>query len=268
MDENVNDILRWLFSSWDSNRPHQIDFGSQWHARMMFLAWGILLPCGILMARFFKITPKQNFPHELDNQLWWYSHVYLQAIGCIISFLSLLFILYYNSHNIDAPLHRLLGWATMILCSIQILLGQFRGTKGGPTYPAPDGSWRGDHYDMTTYRYVFEYIHKILGYVTLLCSWGTTLSGLWYVNAPKGMVLFILLFWAGLISIFVFLQRQGRAVDTYQAIWGTDPKHPGNTKKIVGWRIKRQPHTKDYEIKSIHQKNFNDDDDDDDDDEY
>ena len=248
MEAWTNQVLEWLLSNWDSSREHHIDFGSQWHARAMFIAWGVIIPAGILMARFFKVTPKQNFPHELDSKIWWHSHVALQALGCLIAFCSLLFILYYNSHTVDAPIHRLLGWTTMVLVTAQVLLGQFRGTTGGPTYPAPNGSWRGDHYDMTTYRYFFEYTHKTIGYVTVLCSWAATLTGLWYVNAPKGMVLFIVLFWVFLIVVFIVLQYKGRAIDTYQAIWGTSPEHPGNTKKIAGIGVRKLPHTVDYKI--------------------
>ena len=35
------------------------------------------------------------------------------------------------------------------------------------------------------------------------------------------------------------LQRQGRCIDTYQAIWGPDPRHPGNRLKPVGWGVRR-----------------------------
>lgn len=253
MEAFIHDCLQWLFSNWDSSRQHHIDFASQWHARSMFMAWGIIIPCGILIARFFKVTPRQNFPHELDNKLWWHSHLFLQVSGCVLAFLSVLFILYYNSHVVDAPIHRLLGWTTMGLMLVQILLGCFRGSKGGPTYPGPDGSWHGDHYDMTGYRYFFEYTHKILGYVVLLCAWATTLSGLWYVNSPKGMVILMILFWLMLIIVFIVLQCQGRVIDTYQAIWGTSPEHLGNNKKNVGFGVKRLPHTEDYVIEEIKQ---------------
>lgn len=43
----------------------------------MVVAWGVLLPLGILIARFFKVTPRQRWPAELDNKFWWYSHLTL-----------------------------------------------------------------------------------------------------------------------------------------------------------------------------------------------
>jgi hypothetical protein len=47
------------------------------------------------------------------------------------------------------------------------------------------------------------------------------------------------MWWLVLIAGFVWLQRQGRCIDTYQAIWGPDTAHPGNRIKPIGWGIKR-----------------------------
>jgi hypothetical protein len=49
------------------------------------------------------------------------------------------------------------------------------------------------------------------------------------------------LWWLALIALWVTLQRQGRAIDTYQAIWGPDPKHPGNAVPPTGWGVRRLP---------------------------
>ena len=37
----------------------------------------------------------------------------------------------------------------------------------------------------------------------------------------------------------VVLQRRGRAIDTYQAIWGPGAEHPGNQRKPIGWGIRQ-----------------------------
>ena len=44
---------------------------------------------------------------------------------------------------------------------------------------------------------------------------------------------------AALILAFITLQRRGYAYETYQAIWGPDPRHPGNQKLPTGWAVKR-----------------------------
>ena len=42
-----------------------------------------------------------------------------------------------------------------------------------------------------------------------------------------------------LLMVAVRLQRAGRCIDTYQAIWGPDPCHPGNSRGVIGWGIRR-----------------------------
>jgi hypothetical protein len=41
----------------------------------------------------------------------------------------------------------------------------------------------------------------------------------------------------------VSLQRAGRCIDTYQAIWGLDPDLPGNRRRPIGFGIVRRPIT-------------------------
>lgn len=50
----------------------------------MVLAWVILLPLGVLIARFFKITPHQSWPASPDNKFWWLP-VAAQGKGIIMS---------------------------------------------------------------------------------------------------------------------------------------------------------------------------------------
>ncbi|MCV0428018.1 MAG: hypothetical protein K5905_21385, partial [Roseibium sp.] len=110
-----------------------------------------------------------------------------------------------------------------------------RGTKGGPTDVRPDGSLRGDHYDMTPRRLVFETFHKSFGYLALILMVGAIATGLWTANAPNWMWIFLVGWWGALAGISGYLQARGRAVDTYQAIWGPDSIHPGNRMKKQGW---------------------------------
>ncbi|KAJ7519448.1 hypothetical protein O6H91_20G039000 [Diphasiastrum complanatum] len=52
------------------------------HGFMMFLAWGILLPCGVLAARYLK---------HLENDVWFQMHTYSQYSGIAVMLLALLF---------------------------------------------------------------------------------------------------------------------------------------------------------------------------------
>lgn len=228
--------MDWLLSPIDATRAHEVGFAVSWHARSMLLAWGVLAPLAVLVARYFKVLPGQDWPRELDNQLWWRSHWMGQGLVLLLSLFGLGLILGVAEAG---GLHGRLGYALLCLMGLQILLGIVRGSKGGPTAPAKDGSLRGDHYDMTSWRVLFEWSHKLIGYAALGLAAFVILAGLWEANAPRWMWFVVLIWWAGLIVAAAILQARGCAIDTYQAIWGPDPKHPGNRRDPIGFGITR-----------------------------
>lgn len=230
-------MLEWLLSPIDPSRGHDLSFAVSWHARAMVLGWGFLAPLAVLMARFFKIMPHQKWPQESDNYLWWRSHWMGQTVVLGLSILGLVLVLPARWEEMN--LHRWMGYSVLVLLVFQVALGLLRGSKGGPTAPASDGSLRGDHYDMTPRRYLFENLHKTFGYAVLLLSAVTIMLGLWDANGPRWMWLIISGWWLTFVCLFVILQRRGLAVDTYQAIWGTDPIHPGNRGPDPKWGMHR-----------------------------
>lgn len=221
-------VWEWLITSLDATRGHEISLAQAWHGRFMVLAWGICAPLGILIARYLKVTPKQHWPEELDNKFWWYSHLTFQS-AAVAAMLIGFCVLYFNRTG-TAPesLHAWFGWGIILGTIAQVLSGLLRGTKGGPDTPLPNGSPLGDHYAMTKRRRVFERFHKLVGYCLLLSAIFVLLQGLWILNAPRWMVLVLLVFWAGLFTILRLLAPQPN-LTSYQAIWGPSPSHPGNT---------------------------------------
>lgn len=230
-------MMEWLLAPIDAGRAHDLDLYQAWHGRLMVLAWAFLFPLGILAARFFKITPRQDWPNRLDNPFWWHLHRLTQYVGGVAVIIAL--VLIEPSGLTPLNHHAAAGWLVIVLCVVQFLSAWLRGSKGGPTDPAPDGSLRGDHFDMTLRRRIFERVHKVVGYIAILLALGVTGTGLWTANAPVWIWLAIALWWCLLGAAFVRLQRMGRAVDTYQAIWGPDENLPGNTVKPIGWGIVR-----------------------------
>lgn len=229
--------MDWLLSPIDPARAHDVGTYVAWHGRLMVLAWGALFPLGILIARFYKITPRQNWPRELDNKTWWHAHLALQYTGGAAMLAALALILLAGGAGTST--HANIGWVIAGVALLQFLAGWLRGTKGGPTEP----SLRGDHFDMTPRRLAFEHFHKTAGYALLALAAYGVLSGLWQANAPVWMWAGLTLWWAGLIAAFIALQGRGKAIDTYQAIWGPDPNLPGNRRKPIGWGIRRRgPH--------------------------
>ncbi len=62
--------LAWLLTPLSGSTTHTIAVWTSWHGRMMVLAWTILLPSGMFVARFCKILPRQDWPTSLDSKIW------------------------------------------------------------------------------------------------------------------------------------------------------------------------------------------------------
>jgi hypothetical protein len=216
-------IITWLLAPIDASRSHELGEALAWHGRLMTLAWGVLIPLGIVAARYLKVTPRQDWPRQLDNKLWWHSHLACQYAGGTLMLTGLLVVLFAARPG-SAWTHAAMGYAVLVFGALQFAAGWLRGSKGGPT----EAQIRGDHYDMTPRRLAFEAIHKSVGYLALGLSATTILTGLWAANAPRWMWLAIILWWIMLLAVALSLQSRGRYVSSYHAIWGPDPAHPGN----------------------------------------
>jgi cytochrome b561 len=227
----------WLTLPLAIDRPHVLTDAQQWHARLMFVAWGVIAPLAGIIARYFKVLPQQDWPRQLDSQFWWRIHWIGQSLVLVFTMLAV-YLLYRQGLD-STTIHSRIGYVVLALVAFQIALGYFRGSKGGPTAPLANGDISGDHYDMSLRRRVFEVLHKSLGYCLLLLSVASIVMGLWHVNAPRWMWICILSWWILLIGLFIVLQRKGFAIDTYQAIWGPDPRHPGNSAPAPGWGMRR-----------------------------
>lgn len=196
-----------------------------WHGGLMVLAWFVLLPGGALIARFFKVLPGQDFPAVLDSRAWWRAHLLLQYAGSAVA-AAALWIAWDALDGVwdwSEP-HVLIGTAVMALCALQVGSGLLRGTKGGPTDthadPADPTTWRGDHYDMTLRRRLFEGWHKRAGYAAFLLALPAAWLGLQLVGAPPWTGLLLLAQAAAFVAVFAVLTRRGRRTDTWTAIWG------------------------------------------------
>lgn len=232
-------MLDWLLAPIDPTRAHDIGFALSWHARLMVLSWGVLTPVAILVARFYKIRPRQNWPKELDSRLWWNAHYVGQSVSFAIACVALMLIVISQQNPGVAQLHPVLGYLIMSLGFLQIVSGIFRGSKGGPGELHTQGSLRGDHYDMTRRRLLFEFFHKTVGYTALSLIIVALLTGLWAANAPRWMWLAIGGWLCLLVAVGTYLQLKGQAYDTYQAIWGPGAEHPGNVMPKQGIGVVR-----------------------------
>jgi hypothetical protein len=229
-------VLVWLLTPLSGASTHSIPDWMSWHARLMVLAWGILLPVGAVTARYYKITRAQNWPERLDNKRWWHTHRLVQSIGVLLMSIAV-FLAFRKGQGstLASQLHAWLGWSVCVAAWLQVVAGVFRGTKGGPTEP----SMRGDHFDMTPRRVFFEWFHKSAGWISLAVAVPTIALGLVLADAPRWMPVLLALWWCTLFASSVRLQKQGRCVDTYQAIWGPDASYPGNQRPPIGMGVRR-----------------------------
>lgn len=233
-------MIDWLATPLSGALHHSIEPWAAWHARAMVLGWGVLLPLGALAARYFKVLPAQRWPQQLDNKAWWHTHRTLQWAGVVAVTVGVL-LAWVNSPaaspgpSLARQWHGWLGWALVGLGWLQVVAGLRRGSKGGPT----DRRLRGDHYDMTPHRVRFERLHKGLGWLAVLAAVVVMVLGLAVADAPRWMAVVLAAWWALLGAAAWRWQRQGRCIDTYQAIWGPDPRHPGNRVRPVGWGVSR-----------------------------
>jgi hypothetical protein len=235
----LSNTWQWLSTPLSGASEHLIEPHVYWHARLMVLAWGICLPLGALVARYFKVTPGQDWPRVLDNKAWWHSHRALQYGGVLAMSVGVYLVwptgMAWDLTWSASGLHHTLGWCVLGLGWVQMVSGMLRGSKGGPT----DQHMAGDHYDMSVWRVVFERVHKSLGWLAIGLSVLVIVLGLLAADAPRWMLITMLLWWSVLFGIAVQLQRRGCCIDTYQAIWGTQPDMPGLQRPPIGWGVRR-----------------------------
>lgn len=135
------------------------------HGFMMFLAWGILLPGGILAARYLK--------HVKGDQ-WYKIHVYLQYSGLSIVLLALLFAVAELRGLRTNSLHVKFGFTAIFLACVQPLNAYFR-----PKRPA-----NGE--EVSSKRILWEYFHVIVGRLAIVAGVAALISGMKLLGARYG----------------------------------------------------------------------------------
>lgn len=234
----------WLLTPLSGSAHHELPLWTAWHGRLMVAAWAISLPIGVLVARYFKVMSAQAWPDELDNKTWWHWHRFLQTAGVLLMTVGC-WLAMGRVHGVRAlaEVHRWLGWSLVAAGWLQVIGGIWRGgSKGGATaavHADNRDAVRGDHYDMTRRRRLFEWVHKVVGTVAILLAIVAIGMGLVLADAPRWMAIVLALWWIALALLTRHWQRAGRCIDTYQAIWGPDLSHPGNRISAVGWGIRR-----------------------------
>ncbi|XP_072995067.1 cytochrome b561, DM13 and DOMON domain-containing protein At5g54830 [Typha latifolia] len=127
------------------------------HGFMMFVAWGILLPGGILSARYLK---------HVKGDGWFQIHVYLQYSGIAIMLLGVLFAAAELRGFYISSIHVKFGVTALVLACAQPLNAYAR-----PKRPA-NGEVASSR------RIIWEYLHVIIGRCAILFGIVALFSGM------------------------------------------------------------------------------------------
>jgi hypothetical protein len=237
--------VEWLLTPLSGSSENSISSYVAWHGRLMVLSMGLLMPLIVLIARFFKVTPRQDWPRQVGNPFWFVTHRRWGYVTGLIAAAGLVLALAAAGWRAQVHnLHTALGWAAMTVVVIQIASALLRGSHGGPIDPftlkrRPPQEWPGDHFSMTPRRIVFEYVHKCAGYVLVILTVAAIPPGLIAADSPRWMPIVMVIWYLVMAVVFVWFQRAGRCIDTYQAIWGLDPNLSGNRRRPIGFGISR-----------------------------
>lgn len=237
-------LTDWLLMPISGSATHEIAASTAWHGRVMVFAWAFLMPLAFIVARYFKITPRQKWPARLDNPYWFLTHRRLGTLLVLVVTLGVVLAFAGGGEVVPRTTHGWLGVIVLLLTWLQLVNALLRGTHGGPVNPFTRQrkrveQWPGDHFSMTRRRIVFEYVHKTIGYLLIVLSAIALLAGLNEADAPRWMWLAIVAWWIVVVVAVAFLQRRVGAIDTYQAIWGLDCTLPGYRRAPIGVGITR-----------------------------
>lgn len=131
----------------------------------MTVSWGILLPLGVIVARFYRHKEPTTGP-----KAWWFvRHQLSQYGGLLLATVGFALAIYMKWHtqHFDS-VHAKLGLTVMIIGLLQPLNAFIR--------PKP-----GDKY-----RAIWSFCHKNLGYGAIVLAMPTIFLGLRIIVAPKG----------------------------------------------------------------------------------
>src|SRR5690606_1573231 len=100
------------------------------HGLLMALAVGVLLPLSVLLARYFKILPRQDWPRELSRRFWWSSHLAFVYCATVAAAAAMVLVVMARPENSDhaAHGHAWIGWVSIALLLALLVNGWQRGS--------------------------------------------------------------------------------------------------------------------------------------------
>jgi hypothetical protein len=218
------------------DRTFQIHWN--YHALLMVGIWVLLVPFCVTVIRYFKPRPTElgvQSKISISNPLWWWFNVHKYGLysAVALSLVGVAFALVVSG-GFSGTVHAKFGILTVVLGCLQVISGMLRGTHGGKYYnnadPNDPSTWRGDHYNRTVRRRIFEAYHKTTGYFTLFCALGAVGSGLMQYPMPVLTWLVIVVPFA-FLAAWILLEYLEHRHDGYRAVHGYGIEHPYNKER-------------------------------------
>lgn len=154
------------------------------HGLLMCIAFMLILPFGVMIARYGKPWQKSSSTSgmlynlltklNLPGDSWVHYHTYIMVIVALIVWIS--FIISMTAFGGGHTGHGKLGFAIAAIIGQQALLAFFR-----PHPPSPGET-------KTWYRFLWEQLHRWSGRFLLCASWLQIYIGLVLIKAPMGVV--------------------------------------------------------------------------------
>ncbi|KAF5183925.1 Cytochrome b561, DM13 and DOMON domain-containing protein [Thalictrum thalictroides] len=182
------------------------------HGFMMFVAWGILLPGGILAARYLK---------HLKGDGWYQIHVYLQYSGLAIVMLGVLFAVAELRGFFFDSVHVKFGVTAIFLVCVQPVNAYLR-----PKKPA-----NGE--EVSSRRILWEYLHVIVGRSAFVVGVAALISGMKHLGDRYGGENAKGLNWA-LISWFLVIALVVLYLEYNEAIRRRNDRSFGKSNWVLG----------------------------------
>uniref|UniRef100_J3MGB4 Cytochrome b561 domain-containing protein n=1 Tax=Oryza brachyantha TaxID=4533 RepID=J3MGB4_ORYBR len=161
------------------------------HGFMMFVAWGLLLPGGVMAARYLK---------HLKGDLWFQAHTYLQCSGMAVMFLGFLFAIAELRGFSFKSTHAKIGASASVLASLQLINAYLR------PHLADNGEI------LTRTRMIWEYLHIITGRSALVVGAIALFTGLQHLGHRygskniKGLTCGLILWAVGVTLVVAYLE--------------------------------------------------------------
>jgi Eukaryotic cytochrome b561 len=86
---------------------------TRWHGLLVALGWGILMPIGIMIARYFKKY----------DPFWFYAHISIQGVGFVLGAIGIIIGFSLDDdglNNIDV--HKAIGIIILVFGALQVSL--------------------------------------------------------------------------------------------------------------------------------------------------